>query len=128
MNVDEIQALAEYLRATGIAGCDLQSADFSLHIRLGTSPRKAEHTALAGVMSVREREASVLASRAGVFRIRHPLLKEPVAIAAEGQTIGYLQVERVLSPIVAPCAGHVVALVQEGTLVGYGEPVFEMRS
>lgn len=131
MTGDDIRALAAHLEALRLAGCELQSGGATLRLRLSTEPRTKgsegthitastpEHSDMPGTVVVH-------APKAGIFRSRHPLLPHPSPASARGQIIGYLQVDQVLSAVIAPCAGSATPLAVDGAVVGFGEPLFRI--
>lgn len=68
----------------------------------------------------------------GVFTPSHPLAAEPYAAAGSvvraGEIVGLLSIGPVLLPVEAPCTATVRrVLLQEGALVGFGDPLFEIE-
>lgn len=73
---------------------------------------------------------SIRSPHTGCFQRAHPL--DPQTAVEEGspvfagQVIGYVRVESVLFPVIAPIGARVERLlVADGTLVGYGEKLIE---
>jgi len=74
----------------------------------------------------------VRSSGVGVFLDRHPLRLEPVLRAggtvSAGEPIGFLRVGSLLTAILSPTDGVVIAMLAEpGAGVGYGTPLFEVE-
>jgi len=74
----------------------------------------------------------VRSSGVGVFLDRHPLRLEPVLHAggtvSAGAPIGFLRVGSLLTAILSPTDGVVIAMLAEpGSVVGYGTPLFEVE-
>jgi len=68
----------------------------------------------------------------GVLRLTHPQREESfVKLGSEikeGQIIAFLQNDELLEEIKANCSGVLVAAVaQEGQVVGFAQPIFEIR-
>lgn len=68
----------------------------------------------------------------GVLRLTHPHREESfVKLGSEikeGQIIAFLQNDELLEEIKANCSGVLVAAVaQEGQVVGFAQPIFEIR-
>lgn len=50
------------------------------------------------------------------------------AAVAQDEVLGYVARGAVRMPLVAPASGHLIcADVESGTLIGYGDPVFELE-
>ena len=81
-----------------------------------------------------EPEAATIAVAApgvGTFLRTHPLHDRPLAAAGDavgaGKPVAALQVGALLLPVVAPAAAVVIdAAVEDGTLVGYGDRLFDL--
>ena len=129
MTSDDIQALAAHLEAVGLAGCELQSGRATLRLWVESAPR-AEDVGAHPIASTPEQSSVpgtvIRAPQAGIFRSQHPLLPHPAPTAACGQIIGYLQMDQMLSAVVTPCAGNATPLAMDGTVVGFGEPLFRI--
>ncbi|RON42393.1 biotin/lipoyl-containing protein [Pseudomonas brassicacearum] len=68
----------------------------------------------------------------GVLRLTHPQRDEPFvkmgAEIKEGQIIAFLQNDDLLEEVKANCSGVLVAAVaQEGQVIGFAQPLFEIR-
>lgn len=129
MTSDDIQALAAHLEAVGLAGCELQSGGATLRLWLGSVPPTEDEGTHPIALTPKHSSAPgtvVRAPQAGIFRSQHPLLPHPAPTAACGQIIGYLQVDQVLSAVVAACAGSATPLAMDGAVVGFGEPLFRI--
>lgn len=73
------------------------------------------------------------AASVGVFLHAHPLHDAPAVRpgdrVAAGQALGLLQVGPLLLPVEAPAAGQLTQVrVETGGTVGYGTPLFELRT
>ena len=126
MTPADIQAMVAHLQAAGLTGCDLTTGGATLRLRLGPQPH--ERPAAPAAPSAPSAPAGTLvhAPHTGIFRARHPLAPEPVRSAVAGQVVAYLQVDQVLSAVVAPCAGQVSVLAADGALVGFGYPLLRI--
>jgi acetyl-CoA carboxylase biotin carboxyl carrier protein len=124
-----IDALVAALAATDIAELELTGPDGHLLLRRGTGgaiERIEPPPATPAPAAI-----TVAAPGVGRFLARHPLREVPLAAigsrVAAGNLLGLLQVEDLLLPVVAPEAGVLAAvLVADGTLVGFGTPLFEL--
>ncbi|ATN32816.1 hypothetical protein ACO34A_03235 [Rhizobium sp. ACO-34A] len=67
----------------------------------------------------------------GIFRSTHPDNRQPAELprlVRNGEIIGYLQVEMLLRPVLAPQDGVLAELlVGDGALAGYGKPLFRFH-
>lgn len=140
------------LRGTDIALLEVQAPGVSLRLRrvpdgsvvdkaAGSSPVPAD--APQDAPSHRPAEGApkdqappscqVRAGSVGWLRLAHPLrtqaLVQPGQVVRRGQALALLQIGAVLLPVSAPCAGRVARwLAQDGTRVGYGEPLLEIET
>lgn len=122
MSSQDIQALTALLQRYGIAEFEYQ--DGTRHVVLSAAQLPAALPLLAEPIAPTERP-SIRTPYAGVFHAADPQAVTPRAVS-QGEIIGYVQVGQVLRPVVAPSAGQISdALIAEGTLTGYGTPVFD---
>lgn len=68
----------------------------------------------------------------GILRLTHPQRDEPFVKMGteikEGQIIAFLQNDELLEEVKANCSGVLVAAVaQEGQVIGFAQPLFEIR-
>lgn len=130
MTVEEIERLAALCARAGIGEIELAHADFTLHLRMEASAAEAPDDAA----TTPKAEAVFKGARApgvGVFRINHPTTGRPVGepgqAVRQGDMVGVLQVGAVLKPVIAPADGMLgAALVEDGTVVGYGTPLYAL--
>lgn len=131
MRPDDIAALAAEMAKAGIAQLELTGPDFTLALARGAAPATAAPQVEPQVETEAETELlPVTAPSLGAFLRKHPLHEKPLASDGEtviaGQTIALLQVGTLLTPVPAPADGMVVAAIPaEGTLVGYGDRLFD---
>lgn len=131
MTAEEIEKLAAWCAAAGVSEIELAEAGFSLRLRIPC----ANAGPLATVAEVPKAEAvfkGVRAPGVGVFRLVHPTTGRPVVESGQqvwkGETVGVLQIGPCLKALVAPVDGVLgQALVEDGTVVGYGAPLYELR-
>lgn len=130
MTLEEIERLASRCVASGIGEIALSEPGFSLRLRLmpivATQPL-AEDGSLGA-----PRPEWVRAPGVGVFRSVHPTTGHAVAAPGQkvrkGDTVGVLQIETRLKAVVAPVDGVLGrALVEDGTVVGYGTPLYDLQ-
>ncbi|MCM2401207.1 hypothetical protein NBH20_08575 [Rhizobium sp. S153] len=67
----------------------------------------------------------------GIFRSAHPDTREPTELprlVRKGEIIGYLRIEMLLRPVLAPQDGVLAEqLVGDGALADYGKPLFRFH-
>ena len=131
MTLEEIERLAARCVEAGIAEIELTQAGFSLRLRLEIAGAEAPRAAAAAAQ-VETTVKGVRAPGVGVFRIDHPATGRPVAEPGQrvgkGETVGLLQVGPCLKAVVAPAGGVLgPALVEDGTVVGYGVPLYDLK-
>jgi acetyl-CoA carboxylase biotin carboxyl carrier protein len=132
MPVLAVDELVSALAMTDIAELELTGPD--VHLLLHRTPSGAvDRIEPAPAAAPAPAAITVTAPGAGHFFARHPLREAPLAAVgaqvAAGAVLGLLQVEALLLPVVAPEAGELAAvLVAEGTLVGFGTPLFELTT
>ncbi|WP_296746879.1 biotin attachment protein [Mesorhizobium sp.] len=130
MTAEEIERLATWCAAAGISEIELAEAGFSLCLRVqpaGTEPRAAAAEAPKAEPALK----TVRAPGVGVFRLVHPTTGHPVIERGQpvrkGEIAGVLQVGPYLKGVVAPEDGTLgVALAEDGAVVGYGTPLYEL--
>ncbi|MGX5849242.1 acetyl-CoA carboxylase biotin carboxyl carrier protein [Mesorhizobium sp. PL10] len=130
MTIEDIERLAAWCAAAGIAEIELAEAGFSLCVRIQSA--NAEPPAVVAKVPATEAVSkNVRAPGVGVFRLAHPTTGRPVVEPGQpirkGDTVGVLQVGLRLKAVVAPADGALgAALVDDGTVVGYGTPLYEL--
>lgn len=131
MRPEDLTAIAAAMTVAGIARLELTGPNVRLVLGRGASaePPAAE---VETETSVPETETiAVAAPGVGTFRRAHPLHDRPLAAAGDavgaGQPIAVLQVGALLLPVAAPAAAVVIdGAVEDGTLVGYGDRLFDL--
>ena len=129
MQPDDIRQLSAWLEATDIDMMELQGPGARLCLRRnGTRVEIASPSA----EEVAEPFTVLEAASVGVFLQEHPLRGEPLAVPGTqvraGQVVGLLQVGALLLPVTASQDGTIEAmLVAQGTVVGWGTPLIELR-
>lgn len=130
MTVEEIERLAAWCASADIGEIELAEAGFSLRLRM--QPVVAEPPVAVAKAPVAETVfKGVRAPGVGVFRLDHPTTGHPVAEPGQtvhrGETVGVLQVGPCLKAVLAPADGVLgAALVEDGAVVGYGTPLYEL--
>lgn len=125
MGPQEIAALADAMAETGVGRLELTGPDVALTLARGGAGTTAKPVAAAEPDVV-----PVTSPSLGMFLRRHPLHEAPLATdgaaVVAGQPVALLRVGDLLTPVVAPADGIVVAAVpEEGALVGYGDRLFD---
>ena len=128
MTIEEIERLAAWCASAGIGEIEVSEAGFSLRLHMqsvvaSTPPVEAPkaETAFKGVR----------APGVGVFRLDHPTTGRPITgpgqVVRKGETVGVLQVGPCLRAVPAPVDGVLGdALIEDGAVVGYGTPLYEL--
>jgi len=130
MTAEEIERLATWCAAAGISEIELAEAGFSLCLRVQPADSQPRAEA-AGAPKAEPVLRTVHAPGVGVFRLVHPTTGHPVIERGQpvrkGETIGVLQVGPCLKGVVAPADGALgAALAEDGAVVGYGTPLYEL--
>ena len=129
MHLDDVRQLSAWLEATDIDMMELQGPGARLCLRRNGT--RIEFVS-DGSQEATGPSAVVEAASVGVFLHEHPRRGEPVAgrgtQVRAGQVVGLLQVGALLLPVTAPQDGTVeTRLVAQGTVVGWGTPLVELR-
>ncbi|TIQ36485.1 MAG: biotin attachment protein [Mesorhizobium sp.] len=129
MTAEEIEKLAVWCAAAGVSEIELAEAGFSLCLRIQSA--NASSAAVSDRLRTEAVFKGVRAPGVGVFRLVHPTTGHPVVERGQsvrkGETVGVLQTGPCLKAVVAPADGALgAALVEEGTVVGYGTPLYEL--
>jgi acetyl-CoA carboxylase biotin carboxyl carrier protein len=128
MSYDAIERTVRRLERAQVATFEYQDENVCLRLTLGgANPVQAS----AGI-KVGKPPETVRTSAAGVFTSSHPVSNEdaiaPGASVRAGQVVGYLEVGPVLRAVTASRDGVIGRrLVDNGTLVGWGQPLFELQ-
>lgn len=126
---EDLAEIAAAMALAGIARLELIGPDVRLVLRRGAS---AELLAVeAETMASKAETIAVSAPGVGTFLRAHPLHERPLAAVGDavgvGQPIAVLQVGALLLPVVASAAAVVIdATVEDETLVGYGDRLFDL--
>jgi acetyl-CoA carboxylase biotin carboxyl carrier protein len=127
MRPDDLAEIAAAMTAAGIARLELSGPDVRLALGRPAAPAPEDAAAADASAGV----VAVTAPGVGTFLRAHPLHDVPLADRGEtvsaGQAVALLQVGALLVPVAAPVGGLVVdAVAGDGTLVGYGDRLFEL--
>ncbi|GJD66177.1 acetyl-CoA carboxylase biotin carboxyl carrier protein [Methylobacterium frigidaeris] len=130
-----IPELAAWLAASGIDELELRGPEGQVRLARGIGPSgSGGSTAAAAGPSPRAEPApgTVRSPGVGHFLPAHPLRAESLVVPGEriaaGQPVGLLRVGALLLTVTAPRAGTVIRVVApEGALVGYGDPLIDVR-
>ena len=130
MQSDIVRQLSAWLAATDIDVLELDGP--GEHLCLRRNGAQVEVVPNTGAQGGPGPLAVAKAASVGVFLHGHPLRGEPLAApgtpARAGQVLGLLQIGALLLPVTAPRDGIVEnVLVAQGTTVGYGTPLVELR-
>ena len=125
---DDIAArLEELMLRYGIGELDLEEGDVRLHLRhrapLGETPPAIVPSAAAAILR---------ATAFGTLRLSHPAGAAPAPPlprkVRQGEIVAYAAIGPLLRPIVAERDATLVRLLQaDGSEIGYGEELFEVR-
>ncbi|MBB4258057.1 acetyl-CoA carboxylase biotin carboxyl carrier protein subunit [Bradyrhizobium sp. CIR3A] len=128
--LDHVDQLSVWLKDAGIVLLEMRgpSATFRL-VNDGASVR-----VVAGEESpsVDAPSMTVRAQSPGIFLDRHPFHEHAIALTDSnvraGEPLGFLQIGPLLLAVPAPRSGTVTdMLIDYGTIVGYGTPLFLLR-
>lgn len=130
MNANDIEALIALASKSEVRSFEFHEDDCHLSL---TFPMYKESAAKSPVREP-TRSSSVFARSPGmgVIRLAHPQQREDFiplgTVVSEGQVLAFLQVGDLLEGVVCPKAGVLgKALVGEGDLVGFADPIFEIE-
>lgn len=129
MNDAWLQSVLRLLEQYGIA--EFEYEDDTRHIVASNGriseigPARHEEPAPA------RQTIEIPASFIGIFRSAHPDARQPAELprlVRNGEIIGYLQVDMLLRPVLAPQDGVLAErLVEDGALADYGKPLFRFH-
>jgi acetyl-CoA carboxylase biotin carboxyl carrier protein len=128
MSYDGIERIVRRLEQAQISTFEYQDENACLRLTLGGgNPVQAS----AGVKAKKPAKTGS-ASAAGIFTSCHPVNHEDAMASGTpvraGQIVGYVQVGPVVRPVTASRDGVIGRrLVDNGTLVGAGQPLFELQ-
>jgi acetyl-CoA carboxylase biotin carboxyl carrier protein len=112
---------------------EFEQAGACLRLTLGDiSPAPASASASTMVSPNQETHGVVPAPGMGILRLSHPQRDEPFiapgANVEKGQVMAFLRNGILLDEVTADRAGRVISvLAEEGDLIGYGQPLFELQ-
>ncbi|MFT9256546.1 MAG: biotin/lipoyl-containing protein [Acetobacter sp.] len=133
--VAQLRDITAGMRQAGVALLDYDDGQTRLLLRLAPAG-SAENAVLAPAtqpaQALKETQEPVFSPDMGVFHTRHPSSGENgVAVGAtvsKGQIMAFVDVGRIVLPVVAPVDGHVVTVrAVEGQVIGFHDVVFEME-
>jgi acetyl-CoA carboxylase biotin carboxyl carrier protein len=133
--LDHAARIAAWLAATDIDALELTGAAGHLRLRRGgrpaVTPDEPASDGIGEVPAVEAGHDAVPSPGFGLFLHAHPLHEAALVRAGErvtaGQVLGFLRIGALLEPVRAPRDGVVSAvLAPDGSLVGYGDPLFEL--
>ncbi|MBT9372947.1 acetyl-CoA carboxylase [Rhizobium sp. CSW-27] len=119
-----IAFLTEALTAAGVDGLEISSASGNLRIVVSGGESHVSHGVKAS-----SKPAVIKAPMAGIFQPRNSASADlPHAVAA-ADVLGFLRVGDVLVPLQAGHSGVLNRrLIEPGTLVGFGDALFEIEA
>lgn len=141
MNNDELRELITLIDTSDINVLALSRPGFKLRLEIAApadsrSLRQAGHVLDAGAAGNTDTSAAagvvtlVTAPHFGIFSTRHPARQEAFAEEGKevacGDTLGMLRINEIYVPVLSPAAGSVHRLVEDGVLIGYATPLFEI--
>lgn len=137
MDWDELHAVLRRLDASDLTAFECEGHGIVLRVRLAhplppASGGSSDALTASGVLATAEPEMVLLRSPGmGRFRLSHPMAAVPPVEVGQrilqGDVVGYLQVDELLSPVLADRDARVVRqLAIDGALVGYAQPLFEL--
>lgn len=133
MTLEDIGEIVATLEASDVIECEVTSGAHALRIRFDRvqQPGVPMLSKSGDESTVVDATAQPVCSPAtGVLRLRHPLgdsLLTPGLAVKTGQIVAYLEVESVLSPIVATVDGVIGEInVSDGDLVTFGASIADV--
>lgn len=135
MTLDDIGQVLARLQRTDVTECEIQDGAQLLRVKFAARNavlQKPTSTPIDSPISLKPSTLTIAAPSSGLYRPLHPLSS---ASAASGSTVrcgdhvGYVEVDSVFCAVVAPASGRLLStLLQEGELIGFGQPVAELDS
>lgn len=126
MTSDDLLRLTALLDKYGMAEFEYEDGDRHIVLSLGRPPVDRPSATATTAPPLR-----IGAPFAGVFRRQHPLESEAKPfprLVEQGEIVGYLQVDAVLRPVIAPETGRIgLPRIADGTLAGYGTHIFDLN-
>jgi acetyl-CoA carboxylase biotin carboxyl carrier protein len=131
MRPEDLSEIAAAMAVAGIRHLELTGPHVRLVLGRGASAEPPAVEVEAETMAPEAETITVVAPGVGTFLRAHPLHDRPLATAGDavgaGQPIAVLQVGMLLLPVVASAAAVMIdAAVEDGTLVGYGDRLFDL--
>ena len=128
------QQLADCLRAADLDSLEIEAPGLALRMVRGAQGYQIEPipTGRGCLPAPASQSATVRAPVAGEFLQKHPLgvprISQPGELVPAGTVIGFMQIDCLLVPVLAPCGGTLDAwAVASGTLVGYGTELVTLK-
>lgn len=131
MSPEFIEKVVALLQKHSLRSFEFEQAGACLSIKLDAKVNAA--SPLVHLESAEAEPCKIIHSPSmGVLRLTHPQREEPfVEVGSEiqkGQIVAFLQNDELLEEIKANCSGVLVAAVaQEGQVIGFAQPIFELR-
>lgn len=126
--------LADCLRAADLDSLEIEAPGLALRLVRGGQGYQVETlpTGQESLPAPVSQSATVRAPVAGVFLQAHPLgvprMAQPGEPVPTGAVIGFMRIDCLLVPVLAPCGGTLGAwAVASGTLVGYGRELGTLK-
>ncbi len=134
MNTEDICALVDKVARAGISELTYREGAETLTLRLFSEPDERlayGHTnpSASTTFAPTSNSHEIGAPATGAFSRHHPMATESApAEVQEGDPVGYLVIDSVLSAVPAPANGRTGRqLAEDGRTVGYGDPVVEFH-
>ncbi|ODP32180.1 biotin/lipoyl-containing protein [Pandoraea sp. ISTKB] len=143
MTLDDIGQILATLEASDVTECEMTSGAHSLRVRFDRAlPTVVADDGSMGIATSANVVAEAVhasgspttpikATATGVLRLTHPLADTPLATGANvnaGQSVAYLEVDGVLSPVVSPVDGVILSVpAADGDWVAYGTPIADVH-
>jgi acetyl-CoA carboxylase biotin carboxyl carrier protein len=141
MNINQLRDLIALIDTSDINVLELKQPGSTLRLeidaRSGTIPATASTTdttsatlPAATAASTAPAVITVPAPGFGIFTTRHPshataFCQDDQRVAA-GDTLALLRINELYIPVTSNATGKIRQLVEEGSLIGYGTPLFEI--
>lgn len=138
MNINQLRDLIALIDTSDINVLELKQPGSTLRLeidaRSGTIPTTTSTTSAtlpaATAASTAPTVITVPAPGFGIFTTRHPshaaaFCQDGQRVAA-GDTLALLRINELYVPVTSNATGQIRQLVEEGSLIGYGTPLFEI--
>lgn len=135
MELNEIQQLIAWLKASGMRNLELNRPEERLRLKVsGSDPIRVANRVGGPVTSTppaASRRRVAQAESAGIFLAAHPMRHAPLVKVGDtvrkNDVLGLLKTGLIYAPVTAPIDGVVSKIVAtNGQMIGFGSPILEL--